>query len=136
MTGAQELFESFIESDSNVHVELGMDTKHAVKGSETVSFRMESAGVLGVMGMLWVLELKSVLSISTIEKKGFDVLFRDGQALIKPVDHLFQLGVNVMYHEDMYLVVQHILKTYGSARKHFPPTRLSMYSECPLPCVG
>jgi hypothetical protein len=24
------------------------------------------------------------------------------------VDHLFQLGVNVMYHEDMYLVVQQV----------------------------
>jgi hypothetical protein len=31
------LFESFIESDSDVHVELGMGTKHAVKGSGTVS---------------------------------------------------------------------------------------------------
>jgi hypothetical protein len=24
------------------------------------------------------------------------------------VDHLFRLGVNVMYHEAMYLVVQHV----------------------------
>jgi hypothetical protein len=24
------------------------------------------------------------------------------------VDHLFRLGVNVMYHEDMYLVVQQV----------------------------
>jgi hypothetical protein len=24
------------------------------------------------------------------------------------VDHLFQLGVNVVYHEDMYLVVQQV----------------------------
>jgi hypothetical protein len=35
--------------------------------------------------MLWVPELmRSVLSISTIEKKGFDVVFRDGKAMIKP----------------------------------------------------
>jgi hypothetical protein len=52
------------------------------------------------------------------------------------VDHLFQLGVNVMYHEDMYFVVQYILKTYGSAWKILSPTRLSMYSEHSLPYVG
>jgi hypothetical protein len=27
---------------------------------------------------------------------------------LESVDHLFQLGVNVMYHEDMYLVVQQV----------------------------
>jgi hypothetical protein len=85
MTGARELFESFTESDSDVHVELGMGTKHAVKGSGIVPFQMESGGMLRVMDVLWVPELRrSVLSVSTIEKKGFDVLFQDGQALIKP----------------------------------------------------
>ena len=48
------MFESFIESDLDVHVELGMGTKHAVKGSRTVPFIMESGGVLRVMDMLWV----------------------------------------------------------------------------------
>jgi hypothetical protein len=33
MIGARELFESFTESDSNMHAELGMGTKHAVNGS-------------------------------------------------------------------------------------------------------
>jgi hypothetical protein len=85
MTGAWELFESFTESDSDVHVELGMGTKHAVKGSRTVPFWMESGGMLRVMDVLWVPELRrSVLSVSMIEKKGFDVAFQDGQALIKP----------------------------------------------------
>jgi hypothetical protein len=42
------------------------------------------------------------------------------------VDHLFQLGVNFMYHEAMYLAVQDILKAYGSAGQILPPTRLSM----------
>jgi hypothetical protein len=78
MTGAWELFENFTESDSDVHVELGMGTKHAVKGFGTVPFRME-LGVLRVMNMLWVPELRgSVLSVSMIEKKGFDVAFLDG----------------------------------------------------------
>jgi hypothetical protein len=33
------VFESFTESDSEMHVELGMGTKHAVKGSGTMSFQ-------------------------------------------------------------------------------------------------
>jgi hypothetical protein len=75
MTGARELFESFTESDSDMYVELGMGTKHAVKGSGTVPFQMESGGVLRVTNVLWVPELRrSVLSVSTIEKKGFDCM--------------------------------------------------------------
>jgi hypothetical protein len=46
MTGAREVFESFTESDSDLYVELGMGTKHAVQGSGTVPFRMESGGIL------------------------------------------------------------------------------------------
>jgi hypothetical protein len=46
---------------------------------------MESRGMLRVTNVLWVPELRiSVLSVSTIEKKGFDIVFQDGHALIKP----------------------------------------------------
>jgi hypothetical protein len=38
------VFKSFTESNSEMHVELGMGTKHAVKGSGTVPFWMESGG--------------------------------------------------------------------------------------------
>jgi hypothetical protein len=66
-------------------MEFGIGTKHAVKGSGTMPFRMESKGVLKVTNVLWVPELKrSVHSVSSIEKKGFDILFQDRQALIKP----------------------------------------------------
>jgi hypothetical protein len=76
MTGARELFESFTESDSDLYVELGMGTKHAVQGSGTMSFRMESGDVLRVTNVLWVPKLRrSVLSVSAIEKKGYEVLF-------------------------------------------------------------
>jgi hypothetical protein len=45
---------------------------------------MELGGVLRVENVLWVLELRSVLLVSAIEKKGFDIVFQDGQVLIKP----------------------------------------------------
>jgi hypothetical protein len=76
MTGARELFESFIESDSDLFVELGMGTKHAVQGSGIVPFRMELGDVLRLTNVLWVPELRrSVLLVSDIEKKGYEVLF-------------------------------------------------------------
>jgi hypothetical protein len=97
MIGAWELFESFTESNSNLYVELGMGTKHAVQGSGTVSFWMDSGDVLRVRNVLWVPKLKSVLSILAIEKNGFDVVFQDGQTLIKPrvssLDTTVVLGV-------------------------------------------
>jgi hypothetical protein len=46
---------------------------------------MESEGILRVTNvLLWVPKLRSVLSISAIENKGYEVLFRDGHALIMP----------------------------------------------------
>jgi hypothetical protein len=56
-----------------------MGTKHALQGSGTMPFWIESGGILRVMNVLWVLELRrSLLSVSMIEKKGYEVLFRDG----------------------------------------------------------
>jgi hypothetical protein len=76
MTGAWEFFNNFIESESYVHVKLGMGTKNALNGSRTVLFRIESGGVLRVMDMLWVPKCRrSVLFDSTIGKKGFNVSF-------------------------------------------------------------
>ena len=62
-----------------------MGTKHAVQGFGAVSFQMESGDVLRVTNVLWVPKLrKSVLLVSTIEEKGYAVLFRDGQVLFMP----------------------------------------------------
>jgi hypothetical protein len=86
MKRAWDFFESFTESNSYMYVELGMGTNHAVQGSGTMAFWMELGGVLRVTNVIWVPELKrSVLSVSTIEKKGFEVLFRDGHVLIIPI---------------------------------------------------
>jgi hypothetical protein len=85
MTIAWGLFIIFSDPDSYVHLELGVGTNNVVKGTGTMPFQMESGGVLRVINVLWVPELRrSVLSVSTIEKKGFDIMFQDGQVLIKP----------------------------------------------------
>jgi hypothetical protein len=45
---------------------------------------MESGDVLRVTHVLWVPELRSVLSVSAIEEKGYAVLFRDRKVLSMP----------------------------------------------------
>jgi hypothetical protein len=76
MIGAEELFDSFTETGLYLCVELCMGTKHAIRGSSMVSFRLESREVSRVSNVLWVAELKrSVLSISEIEKKGYHIFF-------------------------------------------------------------
>jgi hypothetical protein len=42
------------ESDPGMYMELGMETRHVVRGSVTVVFRMESGDVLRVTNVLWV----------------------------------------------------------------------------------
>jgi hypothetical protein len=94
MTSARELFDSFTEIDSNLCVQLGMGTKHAVRGSSTVSFRLESGEVLRVSNVLWVPELRrSVLSISENKKKSYHLLFREGKVLFVPKGSSFRLAV-------------------------------------------
>jgi hypothetical protein len=85
MTGTREVFESLTKWDSDLHVRIGDQSQHAVKGVETVPFRMESGGVLRVQNVLWVPELKcNMLSVSSIEQMGFEVVFRKGKALLRP----------------------------------------------------
>jgi hypothetical protein len=83
MTGAQELFKNLTDSDLEIHMELNMGTKHAVKGCGIMSFRMDSICVVRFTDVLWVPELKmSVFSVSVIDKRGFDGAIQNGKALI------------------------------------------------------
>jgi hypothetical protein len=59
-------------------VELGMGPRHAIQGTGRIRFQLGLGDVLRVTKVLWVPKLRSVLSISKIEKKGYHVLFRDG----------------------------------------------------------
>jgi hypothetical protein len=46
---------------------------------------MDLGGTLRLTNVIWVSKIKgSVMLVSVIEKKGFDVAFQDGKALIKP----------------------------------------------------
>jgi len=76
MTGSQELFETLVEWDSKFHMVLGDRSQLEIRGSRVVPFRMETGRVMQVQDVLFVLGLKySMISVSMIERKGFEVLF-------------------------------------------------------------
>jgi hypothetical protein len=69
----------------DVEVVLGDDREVKVAGCGTVSFRRESFPPMTLTEVLYVLGLKkNLVSVSTIEEKGYEVLFRDGHVLLFP----------------------------------------------------
>jgi hypothetical protein len=69
----------------DAEVVLGDDREVKVAGCGTVSFRRESLPLMILTEVLYVPSLKNKLvSVSTIEEKGYEVLFRDGQVLLFP----------------------------------------------------
>jgi hypothetical protein len=69
----------------DAEVVLGDDREVKVASCGTVSFRRESLPPMTLTEVLYVLGLnKNLVSVSTIEEKGYEVLFRDGQVLLFP----------------------------------------------------
>jgi hypothetical protein len=54
MTGARDLFVSFIVFDSGMYEEHGMRSRHVVYGYGEMVFWMDSGDVLGVTNFPWV----------------------------------------------------------------------------------
>jgi hypothetical protein len=91
---AREFFDNHIETGFDLCVELGMGMKHAMRGFCTISLWMELGDVLRVSNVLWEPELRrSVLSVSTIEEKGYAVLFRNKSVLLMPKRSSLKLAV-------------------------------------------
>jgi hypothetical protein len=69
----------------DAEVVLGDDREVKVVGCGTVSFRRESLPPMTLTEVLYVPGLKkNLVSVSTIEEKGYEILFRDGQVLLFP----------------------------------------------------
>jgi hypothetical protein len=69
----------------DAEVVLGDDREVKVAGCGTVSFQRESLPPMILTEVLYVPGLKkNLVSVSTIEEKGYEVLFHDGQVLLFP----------------------------------------------------
>ena len=68
-----------------IHVELGDDAWYQAQGVGTVSFERKSVKPLSVADVLYVPGLtKNLISVSTLEDKGYQVKFRDHRVYIRP----------------------------------------------------
>jgi hypothetical protein len=85
MTGVREQFSDLAERALDIDIVLGDDRKVKAAGVGTVSFERESLPPLRLTEVLYVPGLKkSLVSVSTIEDRGFEVVFRNGQVLMYP----------------------------------------------------
>jgi hypothetical protein len=88
----------------DAEVVLGDDREVKVAGCGTVSFRRESLPPMALTKVLYVPGLKkNLVSVSTIEEKGYEVLFRDGQVLLLPKGSSITLAKVIgTRHERLY----------------------------------
>ena len=85
MTRVCKNFTDLIERDVNLKVVLGDDSIVRVVGIGIVFFQRESQPIMLVRDVIYVLRLKkNLISVSTIEDKGYEVVFHDGKVLMYP----------------------------------------------------
>ena len=85
MTGAKDQFTQFSDRQINLEVELGDESIVRAVGVGTISFQRESLPPLAVSEVLCVPSLrKNLIFVSTIEGKGYEVIFRGGHVIMYP----------------------------------------------------
>jgi len=83
MIEAWEIFIILIESDSDVHVELGDDARYEVKGEGIVTFHLKSWGSLDAHDVLYIPGLKkNFILVLAMEERVFSINFQRGKVLI------------------------------------------------------
>jgi hypothetical protein len=86
MTKFRSSLMKLTKKSSSLQVELGDDSRHAVKGIREASYQLDSCNSISIKDVLFVQGLnKNLLSISALEDKGFRVAFVDGQVLLWPM---------------------------------------------------
>jgi hypothetical protein len=83
MTGYKEFLSDIKTKSFAEQVELGDDKCYKIEGVGSISFRLESGAMLNVDEVLYVPGLsKNLLSVATLEDKGYWVIFKDREALL------------------------------------------------------
>ena len=87
MMGYQNALIDLTKRKSSIHAKIGDDATYVIQGVGSTSFQLNSKIMLHIDGILFVLGLtKNLLSILSLEDKGFRVTFMDGKALLWPKD--------------------------------------------------
>ena len=85
MIGQNKILSKLEEKSSPQKVSLGDDYQYPIKGVGEASYKLDLGNPLKMKEVLYVPGLKkNLLSISALDKKGFRVVFIDGQVLMWP----------------------------------------------------
>jgi hypothetical protein len=116
MTGVREHFTDLTKI-GDLEVVLGDDSVVKAVGSGTISFQRESLPPMFLRDVLYVPVLKkNLVPVSTIEDRGYEVLFHDGHVLLYPKgSNVTSAKVIRIQHEKLYKLT-------------FQPTRALMHS--------
>jgi hypothetical protein len=86
MIGQRDILSSLTEKNFSQKVTLGDDYQYPIKGVGESNYKLDSGTPMKMKDVLYVPGLtKNLLSISTLDKKGFRVAFIDGEVLMCPV---------------------------------------------------
>eukprot|EP00253_Pinus_taeda_P004551 PITA_04551 len=94
-TGYKEVLHNLIEKETNLEIVLGDNMKYPMKGVGNVSLKLNQGNTIHLQDVLYVADLKNnLVSISTMEDKGYKVTFSDGKVRVwkNNVKDAFTLG--------------------------------------------
>ena len=79
MTSDKKKSSALEEKDLKMHIEMGDDGRYSVSGVGTVTFQREHGASLTLTDVMYVPGLKkNLVSVTTLEDKGYDVVFPKG----------------------------------------------------------
>ena len=94
MTRYKGSLSNLIHKDSPRNVNLGDDYQYPIKGVGEASYKLDTGKVMRMKDVLYVSSLKkNILSISSLDEKGFKVAFVDREFLMWPKGKTFDDAV-------------------------------------------
>jgi hypothetical protein len=106
MTVYKEILSDFNTKSFAKQVELGDDKCYKIEGVGSISFKLESRARLHVDEVLYVPGLrKNLLSVATLEDKGYWVIFKDRKAFLWAKDSHLSIAKPIGTHRGGLYVV-------------------------------
>jgi len=96
--GYKEALYNMVEKETNLEIVLRDNSKYPVKGVGNVTLQLNQGNTIDLQDVLYVPDLKkNLVSISTMEDKGYKVAFNDGKVRVwkKNFKDAFTLGFRV-----------------------------------------
>jgi hypothetical protein len=85
----------------NLVIELRDDRRYKAQGVGTILFKRELGKPLWFFNVLYVMGLtKNLISVSTLEDKGYEVTFRKGRVFVRPARSSKKMDKMIGVRED------------------------------------